>query len=89
MGTNHLAMSSAKPTRECQHCGTADEHGDDFCHDCGHSYDYRAEADPDAEPLDAPTAGTCINCQAEILELSYGIRQCESCGYTVRDWSTA
>lgn len=80
---------SAAATPECPNCGTPDVHGDDFCHECGHAYAY-SHRDADAEADDDVQGETCPSClYGEIIELSYGVRQCESCGYTARDWSTA
>lgn len=71
---------------ECAHCNTVATHDDDFCHECGYAYSARLASDSsDAEQY----GDSCPSClYGEIHELSYGIRQCDSCGYTARDWST-
>jgi len=70
-------------------CGTVAEHEDDFCHDCGHGFDYVAPRARDSED-DEAAAETCPVCQyGEIQALPYGVQQCDACGYTARDWTTA
>jgi hypothetical protein len=74
---------------ECGICGTVAEHEDDFCHECGHGFSYTA-GDGAREADAEPQGETCPVCHyGEIQELSYGVRQCDSCGYTARDWSPA
>lgn len=76
-------------TTECPTCGAMAEHDDDFCHECGHSFGY-APGDGASEATPEPAGEQCPVCQyGEICSLSYGVRQCDSCGYTARDWPTA
>jgi hypothetical protein len=74
---------SPKPI-ECPTCGTPDEHGEDFCFECGHAFTHGRVSAEDARE---PHGETCPICDyGEIEDLSYGVRQCDRCGYTVRDW---
>lgn len=71
------------PTRpDCPGCGAPDLAGDDFCHECGHSFEH-FEAGQAAE---AEAGVPCPICATgELVELEYGRTQCDSCGYTARD----
>lgn len=72
---------------ECPHCGEPDTHGDDFCHECGHAFDFSAGG-ATAEAGQEVRGEACPTCRyGEIQQLSYGVRQCDSCGYTARDGS--
>lgn len=69
---------------DCPGCGEPDLHGDDFCHECGHSF---AHLSSDRDGATAEDRGSaCPACATgELTELDYGRTQCDSCGYTVRD----
>lgn len=78
--------ASKGPAGDCPHCGEPDTHGDDFCHECGHSFSFAGAAT--ADPGDESRGEACPTClYGEIQQLSYGVRQCDSCGYTARDGS--
>jgi hypothetical protein len=78
------------PSVECAHCGTTDEFGDDFCHECGHSFGWAGRSTGDGDDEHEGGGEPCPTCHSgTIEELSYGVRQCDTCGYTARDWSTA
>jgi hypothetical protein len=73
---------------ECPRCESVETHGDDFCHSCGYAYDATSSSASFSD--DTSMGESCPAClYGEIHDLSYGVRQCESCGYTARDWSTA
>lgn len=69
---------------DCPGCGHPDEHGDDFCHECGHAFEHFGHGDAgiDHEELGLP----CPMCHSgELASLDHGRTQCDSCGYMVRD----
>jgi DNA-directed RNA polymerase subunit RPC12/RpoP len=73
------------PKLECPTCGAVDEHGEDFCFECGHAF---AHGKVDVDDAREPRGATCPMCSSGELELlSNGARQCDSCGYTARDWA--
>lgn len=76
----------AKPGEvECGVCGEVGLEERGFCVECGHSFDFRPD-DGEEDGDDGRATVRCPICSyGEIWPLSYGVRQCESCGYTVRD----
>ncbi|MCW2924272.1 MAG: Double zinc ribbon [Thermoleophilia bacterium] len=69
---------------DCPGCGAPDLAGDDFCHECGHSFSHFSSADDIVEEVEHGVR--CPICGAgELVTLEYGRTQCESCGYTARD----
>lgn len=75
---------------DCPTCGEAQSHDDDFCHECGHSFSWGDANRGDSLPDASERGERCPMCPTgEIHDLEYGVRQCDSCGYTARDWSTA
>lgn len=69
---------------DCPGCGAPDEAGDDFCHECGHSFDHYLGGG-DELPSDSLGA-TCPTCGAgELVDLGHGRHQCDVCGYMPRD----
>lgn len=72
------------PRVVCGVCDTVDTLGDDFCVECGHSLNLVSESpDVDDDGLETAQCPSCL--YGFIHTLSYGVRQCESCGYTARD----
>ena len=85
-----LPAGDAPATKEvdCPHCGAVQTHDDDFCYDCGHSFEWRSADSGDLDDEAAVT--TCSMCDyGEIVLQSDGVRQCDRCGFTVRDWPEA
>lgn len=85
IGDDEPQATPAAATRpDCPGCGEPDLHGDDFCHECGHSFDHLGRADSDATGHALGEA--CPMCATgELVVLEYGRTQCDSCGYTPRD----
>ncbi|MCW2920291.1 MAG: hypothetical protein JWL76_165 [Thermoleophilia bacterium] len=85
IGDEEPAEQPAVATRpDCPGCGEADEHGDDFCHECGHSFQHLGREDSDA--TSHALGEECPMCpNGELVVLSYGRTQCDTCGYTARD----
>jgi ribosomal protein S27AE len=83
---DNTADNARKTVEECPGCGAEDLAGDDFCHECGHSFEHlRAhngddDSDPDleGEPCPMCTSGT-------VMTLDHGRAQCDACGYMPRD----
>jgi hypothetical protein len=73
------------PTRpDCPGCGEPDLHGNDFCHECGHSFEHLGREDLDATShAHGEECPMCPNGELAVLE--YGRTQCDTCGYTTRD----
>jgi ribosomal protein L37AE/L43A len=75
---------------DCPSCGAEQRHSDDFCHDCGHAFAWMASELGGDELGEEPRGEQCPMCTSgEVQHLPDGIRQCDACGYTARDWSTA
>ncbi len=76
-------MTTPAKKVECPTCGTVATHDDDFCYECGHGFDFR-----DEDPLQEgeQRSAQCPVCPSgEVVELSYGVRQCDMCGFSERD----
>lgn len=84
IGEDEQGGAAKAPSRpDCPGCGEPDLHGDDFCHECGHSFEHLARGDDD---LGDELGGPCPMCATgQLAELEYGRTQCDSCGYTARD----
>lgn len=69
---------------DCPGCGEPDLAGDDFCHECGHSFEHFDRA-PAGEG-EGHALEECPMCPTgTLVVLEYGRTQCDSCGYTSRD----
>lgn len=75
------------PSRpDCPGCGAPDLHGDDFCHECGFSFEHLNNQDADSDEDSALGGIPCPTCESgTLVMLEYGRTQCDSCGYTARD----
>ena len=68
--------------RRCPGCGAADRAGDDFCHECGHTFAHLRSTGDGAEPQ----GEQCPMCPSgELTALDHGRTQCDACGYMARD----
>lgn len=78
------AGSSTPASRpDCPGCGVPDLAGDDFCHECGHSFEHLGVS---VEHGDLERGAPCPMCHGgELAQLDHGRTQCDSCGYMVRD----
>lgn len=76
---------ATKPTPECPGCGEPDLAGDDFCHECGHSFEHLGAAQTVDGDDDESGGEPCPVCSGTVVALEYGRRQCDLCGYTARD----
>lgn len=80
---NEAETPSNRP--DCPGCGEPDTHGDDFCFECGHAFSHLASLVRDTANGE-PRATECPQCTGgELMHLDYGRRQCDSCGFTLRD----
>lgn len=85
LGSSDEESAPAKQTRpDCPGCGEPDLAGDDFCHECGHSFEHLGATGVDADDLEH--ADPCPMCHGgELVALDHGRTQCDSCGYMSRD----
>ncbi len=84
IGSEDSSASGAAARPDCPGCGEPDPHGDDFCHECGHSFAHFSNVDGDVD--DAESGLPCPMCASgQLSTLEYGRTQCDACGYTVRD----
>jgi hypothetical protein len=84
IGDDEPQTAKAPSNPDCPGCGEPDLHGDDFCHECGHSFEHLGREDMEAGGH--ALGEECPMCPSgELMVLEYGRTQCDSCGYTARD----
>ena len=84
IGDDQPEATKAPSRPDCPGCGEPDLAGDDFCHECGHSFDHLGREDMEAGSH--ALGEECPMCASgELMVLEYGRTQCDSCGYTARD----
>ena len=84
IGDDEPETAKAPSRPDCPGCGEPDLHGDDFCHECGHSFEHLGREGDDV--MSNALGEECPMCpNGELLVLEYGRTQCDTCGYTARD----